>query len=498
MDDIQITLPCGFIIKYSDLKLRSSGHKCFICNNHVLNINECLEMPVNQYNIKQRAYDIETKTYQILKSELEVYQQNPDFYLNESIKKVKGELDLKREELKAQLIKQIDNYYFELSKKIDEDYLNRKLKFLHYVHNIQIMHKKRLSHVDTNTTFDTKLKTLNENLTEIKEEIEFIKNTILELDSKDMFISKEFDLNMKDIFGEVKPIQTLEPIKYNIWKTFEDHHSAIADIRFYQNDKILTGSHDHTIKLWDTNTNECIKTFTGHTGNVWCLCIINNEYFLSGSGDSTIKTWNSNSGECVKTLSGHSGAISSLKLLHNGNLISGSWDFSIKEWSYQLATCVNNYIGHEGYVDCLEETFDGKIISGSGDRTIRLWSQNGICLKVLFGHHDGVICLKLLPKNLVASGSYDKTIKIWDLEADDFLKSFESHTGPVLCLKQIKAHQLISSSEDGSIKIWNIDTGECIKNILDEKEGLVIIDVNINGDIISGNINGKIKFWKQI
>ena len=42
----------------------------------------------------------------------------------------------------------------------------------------------------------------------------------------------------------------------------------------YDDDKIVSGLRDNTIKLWDRKTLECRATLTGHTGSVLCLQVI--------------------------------------------------------------------------------------------------------------------------------------------------------------------------------------------------------------------------------
>jgi len=39
----------------------------------------------------------------------------------------------------------------------------------------------------------------------------------------------------------------------------------------YDDDKIVSGLRDNTIKIWDRKTLECKRTLTGHTGSVLCL-----------------------------------------------------------------------------------------------------------------------------------------------------------------------------------------------------------------------------------
>ena len=52
---------------------------------------------------------------------------------------------------------------------------------------------------------------------------------------------------------------------------------------------IASGSADKTIKLWNTETGECIKTFVGHTGSIFGLESSENFELISCSNDKTIK-----------------------------------------------------------------------------------------------------------------------------------------------------------------------------------------------------------------
>jgi WD40 repeat protein len=47
------------------------------------------------------------------------------------------------------------------------------------------------------------------------------------------------------------------------------------------NDKIVSGSMDCTIRLWDISTGSCLKTIVAHARWVWCLkVIVTNIYIL--------------------------------------------------------------------------------------------------------------------------------------------------------------------------------------------------------------------------
>jgi WD40 repeat protein len=55
-------------------------------------------------------------------------------------------------------------------------------------------------------------------------------------------------------------------------------------------DKLISGSRDHTIKVWSTDTWACERTLEGHTNSVTSL-VVHGDKLFSGSGDETVKVW---------------------------------------------------------------------------------------------------------------------------------------------------------------------------------------------------------------
>lgn len=47
-DQISITLPCGYLVCAEHLNTDFENLNCPICNDHVINVRECLEMPRNK------------------------------------------------------------------------------------------------------------------------------------------------------------------------------------------------------------------------------------------------------------------------------------------------------------------------------------------------------------------------------------------------------------------------------------------------------------------
>jgi WD40 repeat protein len=230
----------------------------------------------------------------------------------------------------------------------------------------------------------------------------------------------------------------------------------------------LSGSSDYTLKLWDTETGECIRTFQGHIAKVLSICFSpNGQRALSGSLDRTLMLWDAQTGACLRTFKGHTEGIESVCFSPDGQrALSGSWDKTLKLWDAQTGACLRTFKGHTDAVKSVCFSPDGRrALSGSRDKTLKLWgTQTGACLRTFQGHTNWVYSVCFSPDGRRAlSGSEDKTLKLWDTRTGKCLRTFQGHDGSVLsvCFSP-DGQRALSGSGDNTLKLWDIQTGECI------------------------------------
>ena len=159
----------------------------------------------------------------------------------------------------------------------------------------------------------------------------------------------------------VRPIKTTKVLKGH-----DDH--VITCLQF-SNNKIVSGSDDNTLKVWNASTGRCLRTLVGHTGGVWSSQMEGNT-IVSGSTDRSLKIWNAESGECVHTLYGHTSTVRCMHL-HNNLVVSGSRDATLRMWDISSGECLHVLMGHVAAVRCVQ--FDGRlVVSGAYDYMVKV------------------------------------------------------------------------------------------------------------------------------
>jgi ABC-type dipeptide/oligopeptide/nickel transport system ATPase component len=95
---------------------------------------------------------------------------------------------------------------------------------------------------------------------------------------------------------------------------------------------------------------------------------------VSGSMDGTLKVWDATSGQKTLTLHGHIGWVSSVAFSPDGKrIVSGALDGTLKVWDATSGQETLTLKGHTAVVDAVAFSPDGKrIVSGSGDM-LRVW-----------------------------------------------------------------------------------------------------------------------------
>ncbi|XP_005399385.1 PREDICTED: CMT1A duplicated region transcript 1 protein isoform X2 [Chinchilla lanigera] len=155
---------------------------------------------------------------------------------------------------------------------------------------------------------------------------------------------------------------------------FRGHVGSIRTLFLCEEENfLLSGSYDLSIRYWDLKSGTCVRIFYGHQGTVTCMDLYKNT-LASGGRDAQVKEWDVETGKCLKTFK-HKDPILATRI-NDTYIVSSCERGTVKVWHIATAQLVKNLSGHEGAVKCL--FFDQwHLLSGSADGLVMAWSMVG-------------------------------------------------------------------------------------------------------------------------
>jgi len=248
------------------------------------------------------------------------------------------------------------------------------------------------------------------------------------------------------------------------------HSGPVADVVISSDGQFaLSGSWDHTMRLWDLANGQSVRVFKDHTSDVNSVAFSSdNRQIVSASRDKTLKLWNTLA-ECKFTISqdGHTDWISCVRFSPSAKtpmIVSAGWDKLVKVWNLSNCKLRTNLIGHSGPVYCVTVSPDGSLCaSGGKDTTAMLWDVNDGKHLYSLEANSPINDMAFSPKNYWLVAVTDLAIKIWDLENKDILGEVQPGEDVVIrgglpwCVSlcwSADGNTLFAGSTDGCIYVY--------------------------------------------
>lgn len=208
-------------------------------------------------------------------------------------------------------------------------------------------------------------------------------------------------------------------------RTYRGHENNVNSIDVL-GDRVVTGSDDCTVKIWDNRSQKYSSSFKlGY--QVTSVAQVDQAIFFAGV-DNTIRSINLRTNTLELLLVGHADIVTSIALPKqpNGYLLSNAMDGAVMVWDVkpfsELETrMVRCYVGathnfEKNLLKCCWSSDNSLISAGSADRTVNVWDVKSGDMKHRLGGHKGSVNETSINGNLIASCSSDKTIIVGKIE----------------------------------------------------------------------------------
>ncbi|KAL2163990.1 hypothetical protein VTH06DRAFT_3204 [Thermothelomyces fergusii] len=315
-------------------------------------------------------------------------------------------------------------------------------------------------------------------------------------------VRTELDRNWKE--GKARPVY------------LNGHTDSIYCLQFDES-KIITGSRDRTIRVWDMHTFACklvigppeivndkaaallydendmpvhyatlpdvdptptadglprapVRAYDSvpmlyappihHKASILCLQY-DDRILVTGSSDATCIVYSLADGfRPVRRLRRHAAAVLDL-VFDERHIVTCSKDVSICVWDRATGALLRQLRGHSGPVNAVQMR-GNTIVSCSGDFKVKLWNiDTGRNIRELLGHSKGLACSQFSEDGrYIASAGNDLAIRIWDANTGECVREMRAHDKLVRSLHvDSVSGRLVSASYDSDIKVWDMETG---------------------------------------
>ncbi|KAI9736668.1 MAG: hypothetical protein M1834_000872 [Cirrosporium novae-zelandiae] len=229
----------------------------------------------------------------------------------------------------------------------------------------------------------------------------------------------------------------------------------------------------------------------GHADSVYCVQF-DEEKIITGSRDQTIRVWDIHTYQCTKIIGRPRQATNALSSPSYQSSHGGSGPIA------QVPTPHNSALQgqypeeyHRASILCLQ--FDKEImVTGSSDCTCIIWDikQDYKPIHRLRGHTAGVLDV-CFDEKIIISCSKDTTLRVWDRYTGELITQLLGHRGPVNAV-QLRGELAVSASGDGVAKLWNLTSSRCIKEFPSRDRGLACVEFSEDGKTILAGGNDQV------
>jgi serine/threonine protein kinase len=212
-----------------------------------------------------------------------------------------------------------------------------------------------------------------------------------------------------------------------LWRATGHSHNVNA-VCFLAGGRILSASHDATLRVWDAETGRELAVWGAHAGPVWGVAAsADGRLALSGGQDRIVRLWEvrAHGGSEIEPRAQpaawpeQDAVISCVALSADGRLaVIGGGDGGAKLWDVAARREVAVLRGHQSRVTAAAFSPDGRhVLTGGRDRTARLFDTAGTALASLADHSWWVTAVAWHPGGeMAATGSGDRSVCLWRLE----------------------------------------------------------------------------------
>ncbi len=263
---------------------------------------------------------------------------------------------------------------------------------------------------------------------------------------------------------------------------------------------IASAGGNHEIKLWDL-AEDTVTVLGNHTRTITSIAFSpDGKKLVSGSDDYMIKLWDIEKQSRIVALrqitDNAQSQIKAVSFSPNGQMFATA-GYHVKLWDIHTYRELMTF-RHDEWVYALAFSLDGKYLAlGDTSGEIRIRDiQNQLEVASFQGDSDLISALKFSPDNqILASAGYNGGVKLWRLSDWEHIGTLPTNA-TVTDLNFSKDSITLATTDYEKVKLWNISDGANIATFLGHKGWVNSASFSPdNKSLISGGNDGTLRLW---
>ena len=260
----------------------------------------------------------------------------------------------------------------------------------------------------------------------------------------------------------------------NLLFTCTGHSSRATSAAWSRNgSRIVSGSFDKTVRVWNAANGNIIQTYLGHSDRVQTVAWSPDSTRVASAGDDrAVHIWNASTGALILIYSGHTDHVLGLAWSPDGTRIaSASADKTVQVWEVSTGRNIFTYRGHSDYVFAVAWSPDGKrLATGGNDKVVQVWElakdTKGNFLTSLFsnrgsfafrGHSGRINAIAWSPDGRrIASVGSDKSLQIWDAASGKLIFIYRHRSSAFNAVAwSFDSRRVATGNNDKTVQVWD-------------------------------------------
>ena len=228
----------------------------------------------------------------------------------------------------------------------------------------------------------------------------------------------------------------------------------------HDNTRIITGSRDGAIRIYDDSSSEPIALMKGHTNVVMYLCMSKGDLFATHAAEENrVVLWSISNLRQIRQIDTSGSDLSGMALSSDASLLATYSDpAQIQLWDVDSGQTLHTIKAHApGTVHFAFSPDNSVLASGGIESGVYLWdTRTGSCLDGFGQARWEIKSLAYSPDGQwLATGCGDQSVKMWNIHDRSLLNNFHADWGDVSALTfSPDGKTLLTGSSCHVVRLW--------------------------------------------